>query len=326
MSKNRSIKNQLIHAISMSATPGESKRSYMRGHEGDTGANVYSVSHYNNLAKFATAFDGWIREAHPEVKRVRDINPVILQDYMQYKAQTCNYNTLQKNISYIHKLDVIVSAQYGGSWHSDRVSIPALSPDRTEGQIRGRVATQTDYRILLAAMRSGGRSEAWKSLPLSRYAGFRVNETANVRFGRLVETGGRWGCGYVVLQGREDGTKGGRWRTIDILDPEAREALRDVFDGKRHGDYVISQPDGTPLKTDSVMAAFRRAKEKAGYDKNEWNYEGHHAFRRLLAQESYDAIRCGGGSRREAEDYANRQLGHGKHRDDDTDSYVKSRW
>lgn len=325
MSRNRSIKSQLIHAISQCTTAGESKRSYMHGHAGDTGSNVYSLSHYENLTKWSIAFDSWIREAHPDVKRVRDITPVILQEYMQYKARTCNYNTLQRDLSYIHKMDAIVSRQYGGSWHSDRVSIPALSPDRAEGQIRGRVATQADYRILLAAMRSGGRSEAWKSLPLSRYTGFRVNETANVRFGRLVETGGRWGCGYVVLQGREDGTKGGRWRTIDILDPEAREALREVFDGKKHGDFVISQPDGTPLKTDSVMKALSRAKEKAGYDKT-WTYEGHHAFRRLLAQESYDAIRCGGGSKREAEDYANRQLGHGKNRDDDTDRYVKSRW
>lgn len=325
MSKIRSLSCQVIHAISESATAGTSKRSYARGHDGSTGSNVYSISHYRGLSKTAKELCSWIHGEYPEIRRVRDIRPDILQAWLMHKAETCNTNTMRKLVSYVHKLDLICSNRYGGTWHSDRVTIPAIVP-MTESQIRGKAATQTEYGMLLEAMRRGGRSESWKSLPLSRYAGLRVNETANIRYGRLVLTGGRWGCGLIVIQGSEDGAKGGRWRTVDILTLEARDALMQVCAGKKHGDYIIAKRYGSPLATGSVMKSLTRAIEKVGLNKDEWLYEGHHAFRRQFAQECYDSIRMEGGSQRDARAYTNAQLGHGFSRRDLLDRYVKNQW
>lgn len=205
------------------------------------------------------------------VKWVKDIRLEHVQGFVDSKAVTCNAHTLNKIKSQIGKLERICKTRYGRmDWGSDRLAVPARL-DAPPVDIKTKVATIVDYATLKAYMQGTGRSEAWKSVVLSRYAGLRVNETAEVKIGRINPIGGKWGCGTMTLQGADDGTKGGRWRVIDILTPEAREALLEACAGRSGGEYVIQQKNGDRLATDSVTRALGRACKATGVDLPKYN-------------------------------------------------------
>lgn len=323
MSKRRSLENQMKHAFDSASAVGESKRSYKTEHNGNTGSKIFGVTYNNDLYKLIPQLCSYLRE-ECNVKWVKDIRLENVQGFLDSKAVTCNANTLNKIKSQICKLERICKTRYGRmDWGSDRLAVPARL-DAPPVDIKTKVATVADYATLKAYMQGTARSEAWKSVVLSRYAGLRVNETAEVRIGRINPIGGKWGCGTMTLKGAEDGTKGGRWRVIDILTPEAREALLEACAGRSGGEYVIQQKNGDRLATDSVTRALGRACKATGVDLPKYNR--HHSFRKLYAQENYDAARASGMDKKTALDYVNHQLGHGDNRRDLSDRYVQNQW
>lgn len=312
----------MLHAIDSAVAYGESKRSYMHGHAGDTGYKIYSYNYRQDLDTLARSLGAYIKAAYPGCKMVRDIRPEMLQGYLDDKAYTSGA-TVQKVVSHLHKLDAVCQHRYGGDgWHSDQMTAPETVQDDKQ---RDHVATDAEYKALYADMRAH-KSEAWKALPLSRYAGLRVSECAAVKVGRLDPTGGRYGCGTLTLQGKEDGTKGGRWRTVDIMSLEGRKALQEAFDGHKDGDYAIRQKNGQRLQSDSINTQLKRSVIRCGLDVQAWRQCGCHALRKAFAQECYDAVRSAGGSKKEAIAYANKQLGHGRQRRDETKAYISNLW
>jgi hypothetical protein len=269
----------------------------------------------------------WIRQEHPDIKTARDIRPEHLQEFLQTKTG-CSTEYVSKLISHINKIDRCCSHVFARcDWHTDSLRLPAMEP--TE-KTRDYVASEYDFSRLLGVMtRPGTRSEAWKGLIWSHDAGCRVKEDAKIKYGRLNPTGGRWGCGTVTVKGSEDGAKGGRWRTIDILTPEARERLQKACEGLHPGDYIIrsSHDPSQPLDRDSLSKALSRAVKSTPDIANHWKKgNGFHSFRKTFAQASYDAARGSGCSKKEAKDYASCQLGHGKDRDDVIRRYVENVW
>lgn len=217
---------------------------------------------------------------------------------------TCNYETCNKIKSHIIKIEQICRSRYGKciDWQSDRLTVP-VNVDRPVN-IKDYVATQMDYNKLKSVMQTG-RSETWKSVVLSRYAGCRVRETAYIKVGRYTP-------------------EGGRWRTYDIISRDAQRELSEVFSGRSGGEYVIQQKDGSPVDPRSITRAMERACKKSGVDLPKYNKN--HSFRKLFAQENYDAARATGMTKKEALDYANHQLGHGDNRKDLSDRYVQNQW
>lgn len=326
MGKSRSITQQLIHAVTDCSAIGESKRSY-KEQNGDTGYKVFSVEYKNDLRKTASDLGAYIRE-HTDIKLARDIDPDTLQGYLQHKVEAgCSAAYVGKMQSHIVKLERCCQHTFGKTdWHTDRLRVPAMQDTPVE-KIRDKVATDYEYARLIGEMRRPGSGEAWKAVVLSREAGLRVQETANVCVGRLRETGGRWGCGTLTLQGKTDGCKGGRWRTVDILTPEARERLLQVTAGLRPGDHIVRGRTGEPMQPDSINRALQRAIARCPDLQEHWRANnGLHAFRKAFAQQSYDAARNSGCSKRESADYANRQLGHGNNRTDLTKAYISNLW
>lgn len=327
MGKSRSISQQLIHAISVCGAIGQSKRSY-KGQHGDTGYKIFSIGYRDDLKKTARDLGDYIRENHPDIRMSRNISADVLQGYLQHKAENgCTATYLSKLQSHLVKMDKCCSHAFGSTdWHTDRLQLPAVKDGATE-KIRDKVATDTEYQKLLTIMQQPNRGEAWKAVILAREAGLRVQEAAEVKVGRLTQTGGRWGCGTITLQGKIDGTKGGRWRTVDILSKESAKALKTVFEGLKAGEHAIKQKNGLPVKSDSLNRALQRAvasdpKIAADWKKN----NGMHVFRKAFAQECYDAARNTGCSKKEASDYANQQLGHGYDRTDLTAAYIQNQW
>lgn len=323
MSKCRSLENQMLHALSSAKSQGESKRSY-RSETGSTGAKIFSMSYETDLRDTIGNICRYLKDDdEKKIRYIKDIKKEDLQSYLQEKSLTCNYETCNKIKSHIIKIEQICRSRYGKciDWQSDRLTVP-VNVDRPVN-IKDYVATQMDYNKLKSVMQTG-RSETWKSVVLSRYAGCRVRETAYIKVGRYTPEGGRWGFGTVTLQGKSDGTKGGRWRTYDIISRDAQRELSEVFSGRSGGEYVIQQKDGSPVDPRSITRAMERACKKSGVDLPKYNKN--HSFRKLFAQENYDAARSTGMTKKEALDYANHQLGHGDNRKDLSDRYVQNQW
>lgn len=323
MSKCRSLENQMLHALASAKSQGESKRSY-RSETGSTGAKIFSMSYETDLRDTIGNICRYLKDDDEKKFRyIKDIKKEDLQSYLQEKSLTCNYETCNKIKSHIIKIEQICRSRYGKciDWQSDRLTVP-VNVDRPVN-IKDYVATQMDYNKLKSVMQTG-RSETWKSVVLSRYAGCRVRETAYIKVGRYTPEGGRWGFGTVTLQGKSDGTKGGRWRTYDIISRDAQRELSEVFSGRSGGEYVIQQKDGSPVDPRSITRAMERACKKSGVDLPKYNKN--HSFRKLFAQENYDVARATGMTKKEALDYANHQLGHGDNRKDLSDRYVQNQW
>lgn len=323
MSKCRSLENQMLHALASAKSQGESKRSY-RSETGSTGAKIFSMSYETDLRDTIGNICRYLKDDdEKKIRYIKDIKKEDLQSYLQEKSLTCNYETCNKIKSHIIKIEQICRSRYGKciDWQSDRLTVP-VNVDRPVN-IKDYVATQMDYNKLKSVMQTG-RSETWKSVVLSRYAGCRVRETAYIKVGRYTPEGGRWGFGTVTLQGKSDGTKGGRLRTYDIISRDAQRELSEVFSGRSGGEYVIQQKDGSPVDPRSITRAMERACKKSGVDLPKYNKN--HSFRKLFAQENYDAARATGMTKKEALDYANHQLGHGDNRKDLSDRYVQNQW
>ena len=207
MGKCRSLENQMKHACSDAMSLGEQKRRYARANNGETNEKVFGLKYAQDLYKTMGQLCDYLKTNCPEVRWVKDIRQEHLQGFLQEKSNSCNINTLGKIKSHIGKLEKNCKAEYGRmDWKADKLALPAII-DRP-ADLKTYVATKTDYLKTKADMQDNGRSEAWKAVVLSRYAGLRVNETAEVKIGRFTPTGGKWGCGTVTLQGKTDGTKG----------------------------------------------------------------------------------------------------------------------
>lgn len=326
MGKSRSIDQQLIHSIADCSAIGESKRSYKGQHSGLTGYKIFSLGYRDDLKVTAKDLGHFIRSADPEIRMARSITREVLQEYLQSKADSgCTAEYLGKLKSHICKLEVCTAHTYGKTgWHADQLQIPDSA---AKDKVRDKSANDVEYKQLLEVMTRPGCGEAWKALVLARESGLRVQEAACVRVGRLSSTGGRWSCGTITLQGKEDGAKGGRWRTVDILSPEALKRLKSATEGLQAGDRIISSSKGGPIDPDSLNTALSRAVKKCPEVAATWKKgNGFHAFRKAFAQECYDVLRSTGSSKKEAEDYSNHQLGHGSDRSDLTKVYILNRW
>lgn len=322
MSKHRSLENQMLHALANAKSQGESKRSY-RSETGSTGAKVFSMAYETDLRDTIKNVCQYLKDS-TEIRYVKDIQKSDLQNYLREKSLTCNYETCSKIKSHLVKVEKICQSRYGKciDWQSNKTTVP-VNPDRPVN-VKDYVATTMDYAKIKTAMQTG-RSEAWKSVVLSRYAGCRVRETAYIKIGRYTPDGGRWGYGTVTLQGKEDGAKGGRWRTYDIISKEAQRELSEVFSGRSGGEYVIQQKSGEPLDPKSITRAMERACKKTDVDLPKYNKN--HAFRKLFAQECYDLIRSTGATKKDSLNYAaSNQLGHGIGRGDSATTYVHNQW
>lgn len=322
MSKHRSLENQMLHALANAKSQGESKRSY-RSETGNTGAKVFSMAYETDLRDTIKNVCQYLKDS-TEIRYVKDIQKSDLQNYLREKSLTCNYETCSKIKSHLVKVEKICQSRYGKciDWQSNKTTVP-VNPDRPVN-VKDYVATTADYAKIKTAMQTG-RSEAWKSVVLSRYAGCRVRETAYIKIGRYTPDGGRWGYGTVTLQGKEDGAKGGRWRTYDIISKEAQRELSEVFSGRSGGEYVIQQKSGEPLDPKSITRAMERACKKTDVDLPKYNKN--HAFRKLFAQECYDLIRSTGATKKDSLNYAaSNQLGHGIGRGDSATTYVHNQW
>lgn len=319
MAKNRRLDRQFMYAINSARAHRQSKRADKCN--GASSAKIYSYSYANDLLAFGKALGTFIHKAHPDVKRVCDITPAMIAEYINRDSAADSTRT--KELAYVRKLDLVMRKAYGGHGFNGNVKDMKAVMRGTEKK-HDFVFDEANADKLVQQMRKGGRSEAWKAVLLSSMLGLRDNECASLHVsGRFHAEGGRWGYGYVELKGKLDGCKGGRPRIVDILTESDAECLRALFSEHSKG-TVIQKADGCPLSKNSINRAIERAVRTLGIPWKSGN--GCHAFRKLFAQNCYDKARQAGMSKRDAEEYAISQLGHGRGREELKSVYIASRW
>lgn len=174
--------------------------------------------------------------------------------------------------------------------------------------------------------RPGTRSEAYRSLELSRLLGMRVEETVNARADRFhLEPSRAFPFGYVEIR-KGDGSKGNRPRIIPIQTKEQLESLKTICAGRTGNDFIIqkSKVGNQPLNKKSISKSFSRALEDLELEKYKGNLN--HALRKDWAQRSYDLYRENH-TKSKTVRYVNRILGHSEERSmTELSKYVNDIW
>ena len=327
MSKVRTLGYALNHAIQENFCPGESKRSAKFQLHGETDNKVYSYAHKDGLHSTAKDFAKFTKETFG-IRTVYEIDSKHIAAYIEHKAKTCNEKTLLKLSSHLAKLELCCKCTYSSekiNWGVKDVIIPVSA--NNSGITKDKpMDWETSQKVIDYMTRPGTRSEAYRSLELSRLLGMRVEETVNARADRFhLEPSRAFPFGYVEIR-KGDGSKGNRPRIIPIQTKEQLESLKTICAGRAGNDFIIQKSSigNKPLGKKSVSKAFSRALKDLGLEKYKGNLN--HALRKDWAQRSYDLYRENH-TKSESVRYVNRILGHGEERSmTELSKYVNNIW
>ena len=327
MSKVRTLSYALNHAIQENFCPGESKRSAKFQLQGKTDNKIYSYSHKDSLHSTAKDFANFTKEIFG-IRAVYEIDPKHIAAYIEHKAKTCNEKTLLKLSSHLAKIELCCKYTYSSekiNWDVKEIIIPVSA--NNSGITKDKpMDWKTSQKIIDYMTRPGTRSEAYRSLELSRLLGMRVEETVNARADRFhLESCRAFPFGYVEIR-KGDGAKGNRPRIIPIQTKEQLESLKTICAGRVGNDFIIqkSRIGNQPLCKKSVSKSFNRALKELGLEK--YNGNLNHALRKDWAQRSYDMYRENH-TKNESVRYVNQILGHGEERSlSELSHYVNNIW
>jgi len=307
------MRKQLEHAVYTCLAYGDSKRSDKFNDAIDTDWKLYSRTYKRDILDLARNFGKFLSTAYPSIKFAHQISGREIQAYLDSKAPTCTSGTLAKLHTHISKIENCCKQTYKKarfSWHTDTVTLPAST--KNADFVKDTPVPLEVSKTIIATLQ-GRRSEVSHAVTLSTYAGMRAEETTCMKVKNLHLSGGEFGFGYVTIaKGPEGGAKGGRPRTIPILNQEAQDALKSVTAGKAPEEYVAAKADGTKMTPDNVQRSLREVMDKQfGHI-----YKGNrnHGMRKAWAQRYYDAVRNGGCTRKQAVEKTNEVLGHGSNR------------
>lgn len=316
-----SLAKQLKHAVHQCYTPGDSKRADKFNAAIETGWKIYSLSSRRDMLDLTKDLAKYIKQEYPEVRKAYQISPEMLQEYLNTKSSTCVDTTLGKIQSRLGKLEKICMHTYAGStfiWNAASLSRPISTKND---------AFKKDKPIPLEVTKeiigelSKRKSEVANAVILSAYVGLRANEAVHLKVKDVHLSGGQYGFGYVeIAKGGKGGAKGGRGRTVPIINEEAQQAVSACIKGKPAHEYIAARIDGRKMTPDNVQQILRNCMDTL-YGKK---YIGNrnHAMRKQWAQNYYDILRSKGYSKKETIALVNQHLGHGAKRPDIIRAYV----
>lgn len=267
ITKKHSLKSQFNHAIS-GAYKQASKKGDRENPEIDHTKNLYSIRRTEALRGLADSFCKYMKENHPEIKWVKDVSRVHVQEYIKSRENQWSERTALEKISQFKKLEIIVNDRF--NCRSTFSRDLEVSPKKIS--TRDKAMEKADFEKV--------REEASKS-------------TSPARDG--LELGYRFGlraCEVVGLQGKQidleknvlhlTETKGGKHRDVPIRERD-REFARDLKE--RAGDGLC-----VPLKQDSFQRQLKRYIERAGLS-DKYQNTTEHAIRKLYVRERMEELR-----------------------------------
>lgn len=313
---------------------GDSKRTDKLNGNLEHNAKIYSWSYSNDVQKEAREFGKFIQKIDPKTRHTVNIKQEHYREFLNEKKALVNEGklapeTYNKHVTLLTKLSEINHAKFSRATRISRKDFPHLERGTTQRDVS--LSDKVGNVVVRDMLEHGRGSNAWKAVVLSVDLGLRNKETVEVRKNAFhLEQGGKWGFGYVELEGKRDGCKGGRNRHVDVLSKKEQQELKKLIKGLEPSDRVVAKPDGSAYTTNAITKAVQRSFERVGLGGKEFTGNKQHSFRKGFAQRSYDVERKATidspNSKKDAMDYSNAQLGHGKNRVDDNKRYVANAW
>lgn len=288
----RNLKYQFLNAIDKNFKEKMDKHSIKDAGQMN-GARVFSYADRKNLIDVASNFSNWMKQEHPEVKQVKDVNANHIQGFLNSKKDTCSQATMKQYANKFNKLEKVVNHTYNTNASYKGFIVPVT---KEQTKIRNSSMQKEDFKKLENGF-SNSNSSAKQAIELSAKCGLRVSE-------------------IVKLQGRDinlekntihvaDG-KGGRDRDVQIR-PEDKQFFTDLKASV--GDYERI----CPIQSDSVNKAVQRCMERVGIAEK-YQDTSIHSIRKMYAQEQYDRYREQGMEINKALGKVSVDLGHGENR------------
>ena len=175
MGKTRNIKYQFKYCIDTHFREGMDKHSMKRN--GKDNSKIYSYADRKNLIDLSANFANWIKENHAEIKQLKDINSMHIQEFLNEKANSCSRKSLQEYQSHFRKLESLCNNTYNTNvdFHS---TVTPISAKNGGGKIRNIMCSDAQYQMLLKTKNSNLKS----ALVLSKNFGLRASECSKLQY------------------------------------------------------------------------------------------------------------------------------------------------
>ena len=293
MGKTRNIKYQFKYCIDTHFREGMDKHSMKRS--GKDNSKIYSYADRKNLIDLSANFANWIKENHAEIKQLKDINSMHIQEFLNEKANSCSRKSLQEYQSHFRKLESLCNNTYNTNvdFHS---TVTPISAKNGGGKIRNIMCSDAQYQMLLKTKNSNLKS----ALVLSKNFGLRASECSKLQYRDIKEDGI-----YIA------DSKGKKSRFVKAENKEQQDILQQ-FRGKKQGRIC-------PIQTGSLQQAFNRECKKQGIH---FQNGAFHTLRKNFATAKYKEYREKGETVQQALDSVSHVLGHGSKRNELMKQYI----
>ena len=293
MGKTRNIKYQFKYCIDTHFREGMDKHSMKRN--GKDNSKIYSYADRKNLIDLSANFANWIKENHAEIKQLKDINSMHIQEFLNEKANSCSRKSLQEYQSHFRKLESLCNNTYNTNvdFHS---TVTPISAKNGGGKIRNIMCSDAQYQMLLKTKNSNLKS----ALVLSKNFGLRASECSKLQYRDIKEDGI-----YIA------DSKGKKSRFVKAENKEQQDILQQ-FRGKKQGRIC-------PIQTGNLQHAFNRESKKQGIH---FQNGAFHTLRKNFATAKYKEYREKGETVQQALDSVSHVLGHGSKRNELMKQYI----
>ena len=263
------------------------------------GTRIFSYADRSNLVDLASCFSAYMKQAHPQIREVRQVTPEHVQGFLAVKSQTVTQATLSQYNSRFAKLERLVNDSYKScnvDFHS--VVVPASS--RGCNKIRTQMLAASDYNTLLS---STTNTNLHNALVLSYCCGLRAAECSKIK-------GSDWNAASGTLSIVD--SKGKRSRLVKCP-PQHVPAVSAIMSS--------TQGRVCDCQTESLQKAFRR--QLAVCDlADKYKVGAFHSARRAYATNMYTECRSQGMSVQSSLSAVSKSLGHGANRNDLMKQYI----
>lgn len=283
---------------------GVQKHTYKIENGYEMSDKIFSWSERNNLKDVCNNFSNFLKENHPDVKKLSQVTQKHCVEFLCKKAEACTSSTLKSYSKALEKLGKIFSKAYKSvnaeSWKVN-------PPIKEKTKLRSIAFDRDDFKKIMA---NSNDCLSRRALDICGRLGLRVSEVTNIRSKDIDEK-------RMTLHIHR--SKGGLSRDISINKSDLT-ILKEYAKGKAADQRII------PITNNAVDRFLRVQCNLNGLTKYAEAKTGVHAIRKMVAQELYDKLRNEGKTKQEAREVVTKFLGHGANRKDVARVYIANQW
>lgn len=302
----RNLKYQFKYCIEKNLTLGAKKHSLKKEKMMDK-IRIFSYADRKDLIDFTANLANFLKETHPEIKLIKDIDSNHIQEFLNKKKTECSQATLSQYTSRARKTARLIN----NTFKTDvNFKVETPKSEKSLQILRDQQMQLEHFKKLEETIRGNGL----KAIELSRNFGLRVQEIAKLQK-RDIDLK-NWEIKIID-------SKGSRSRNVKFKTVEQFNIAQKLWNStNREVNRIV------PIKADSINKSINRALKKLDI-KNEYGYTSNHSIRKLYAQEEYDRFRESGDDIETACCKVSEQLGHSPERGLDENlinRYIKNIW